>query len=117
MESPPSQRAHSLPEASRVARRLPVRRIRRRRPGLWGQNDASYAVMQDFGGHAGRNEFHVDGRMLLSNAGTQSIADPSTYKPSAARRSAATTLPRARTARPGPTSFATRRFRIARRRI
>ncbi len=108
--------------------------------GLWGQTDASYAVMHklrdgtywsgapvardvdghydlvvvgaglsglaaayfyrqarpdsrilileirpDFGGHAGRNEFRVGGRLLLSNAGTQSIADPSTYRPSAAR--------------------------------
>jgi spermidine dehydrogenase len=108
--------------------------------GLWGQNNASYAVMHklrdgtywpsapaprdtnerydlvvvgaglsglasayfyrqqkpdarilileirpDFGGHAGRNEFDVDGRLLLSNAGTQSIFDPSRYRPSAAR--------------------------------
>ena len=42
-------------------------------------------IRPDFGGHAGRNEFHVGGRLLLSNAGTQSIADPSNYRPSAAR--------------------------------
>src|SRR5579862_696893 len=29
-------------------------------------------IRSDFGGHAGRNEFHVGDRMLLSNAGTQS---------------------------------------------
>jgi spermidine dehydrogenase len=42
-------------------------------------------IRPDFGGHAGRNEFNVDGRLLLSNAGTQSIFDPSRYLPSAAR--------------------------------
>jgi spermidine dehydrogenase len=40
---------------------------------------------RDFGGHAGRNEFHVNGRLLLSNAGTQSMESPSDYRPSAAR--------------------------------
>lgn len=33
----------------------------------------------DFGGHAKRNEFRVDGRLLLSNGGTQSIESPSAY--------------------------------------
>ena len=33
----------------------------------------------DFGGHARRNEFHVAGRLLLSNGGTQSIESPSAY--------------------------------------
>ena len=33
----------------------------------------------DFGGHARRNEFQVDGRLLLSNGGTQSIESPSAY--------------------------------------
>jgi spermidine dehydrogenase len=33
----------------------------------------------DFGGHARRNEFQVDGRLLLSNGGTQSIESPSSY--------------------------------------
>jgi spermidine dehydrogenase len=33
----------------------------------------------DFGGHARRNEFHVGGRLLLSNGGTQSIESPSEY--------------------------------------
>ena len=33
----------------------------------------------DFGGHARRNEFHVAGRLLLSNGGTQSIESPSEY--------------------------------------
>jgi spermidine dehydrogenase len=35
----------------------------------------------DFGGHAKRNEFRVDGRLLLSNGGTQSIESPSRYSP------------------------------------
>ncbi|HVW71394.1 MAG TPA: FAD/NAD(P)-binding protein [Steroidobacteraceae bacterium] len=35
----------------------------------------------DFGGHAKRNEFHVDGRTLLSYGGTQAIDSPSTYRP------------------------------------
>jgi spermidine dehydrogenase len=33
----------------------------------------------DFGGHAKRNEFEVNGRLLLSNGGTQSIESPSKY--------------------------------------
>jgi spermidine dehydrogenase len=33
----------------------------------------------DFGGHAKRNEFRVEGRLLLSNGGTQSIESPSRY--------------------------------------
>lgn len=33
----------------------------------------------DFGGHAKRNEFRVDGRLLLSNGGTQSIESPALY--------------------------------------
>ena len=33
----------------------------------------------DFGGHARRNEFRVNGRLLLSNGGTQSIESPSEY--------------------------------------
>ncbi|HVN19539.1 MAG TPA: NAD(P)-binding protein [Dongiaceae bacterium] len=33
----------------------------------------------DFGGHARRNEFHVSGRLLLSNGGTQSIESPAEY--------------------------------------
>jgi spermidine dehydrogenase len=33
----------------------------------------------DFGGHAKRNEFHVDGRTLLGYGGSQSIDSPRTY--------------------------------------
>jgi spermidine dehydrogenase len=33
----------------------------------------------DFGGHAKRNEFHVDGRILLSNGGTWAIESPFPY--------------------------------------
>jgi len=39
-------------------------------------------VRRDFGGHAGRNEFRVGDRLLLSNAGTQSMESPSGYRPS-----------------------------------
>jgi spermidine dehydrogenase len=39
----------------------------------------------DFGGHARRNEFTVDGRTLISYAGTQSIDTPSAYSPEAKR--------------------------------
>jgi len=39
----------------------------------------------DFGGHARRNEFTVDGKTLLSYAGTQSIDTPSKYSPVAKR--------------------------------
>lgn len=38
----------------------------------------------DFGGHAKRNEFHLDGRMLLMNGGTMSIESPFDYSPEAA---------------------------------
>ncbi|HET9802797.1 MAG TPA: NAD(P)-binding protein [Candidatus Acidoferrum sp.] len=33
----------------------------------------------DFGGHARRDEFEVEGRMLLANGGTQSIESPGAY--------------------------------------
>jgi spermidine dehydrogenase len=33
----------------------------------------------DFGGHARRNEFEVNGRLLLTNGGTQSIESPGDY--------------------------------------
>lgn len=33
----------------------------------------------DFGGHARRNEFEVDGRLLLANGGTQSMDSPGAY--------------------------------------
>lgn len=39
----------------------------------------------DFGGHARRNEFTVDGRPLITYAGTQSIDTPSQYSPVARR--------------------------------
>ena len=35
----------------------------------------------DFGGHARRNEFQVDGRTLLSYGGTQAIDNPAHYRP------------------------------------
>jgi spermidine dehydrogenase len=35
----------------------------------------------DFGGHAKRNEFRVDGRLLLSNGGTFAIESPFAYSP------------------------------------
>ena len=38
----------------------------------------------DFGGHAKRNEFHIDGRMLLMNGGTMSIESPFDYSAEAA---------------------------------
>jgi spermidine dehydrogenase len=37
----------------------------------------------DFGGHAKRNEFRVDGRLLLSNGGTWAIESPFPYSPAA----------------------------------
>src|SRR5215831_18049130 len=37
----------------------------------------------DFGGHAKRNEFHINGRMLLANGGTVSIESPFAYSPEA----------------------------------
>ncbi len=35
----------------------------------------------DFGGHAKRNEFHHDGKVIIGYGGTQSIEAPSTYSP------------------------------------
>jgi len=37
----------------------------------------------DFGGHAKRNEFHVDGHLLLANGGTYAIESPFPYSPQA----------------------------------
>lgn len=37
----------------------------------------------DFGGHARRNEFHISGRLLLANGGTQSIESPGKYSSAA----------------------------------
>ena len=37
----------------------------------------------DFGGHAKRNEFHGNGRLLLGYGGTQSIESPASYSPQA----------------------------------
>ncbi|HEY7826433.1 MAG TPA: NAD(P)-binding protein, partial [Candidatus Acidoferrales bacterium] len=39
--------------------------------------------LDDFGGHAKRNEFEAGGRMLLSYGGTQSIEDPGEYSEAA----------------------------------
>jgi spermidine dehydrogenase len=44
--------------------------------------DARILVLEnhdDFGGHARRNEFHVNGKMILGYGGTQSIAGPRFY--------------------------------------
>lgn len=35
----------------------------------------------DFGGHAKRNEFHVDGKLLIMNGGTVGISSPTPYSP------------------------------------
>ena len=37
----------------------------------------------DFGGHAKRNEFHIDGKLHLMNGGTLSIQSPRPYSPAA----------------------------------
>src|SRR5215470_12866647 len=37
----------------------------------------------DFGGHARRDEFEVDGRLFLANGGTQSIESPGSYSKTA----------------------------------
>lgn len=45
-------------------------------------HDARVLVLDnhdDFGGHAKRNEFHVDGRMLLSLGGAQNLENPGSY--------------------------------------
>ncbi|WP_050759500.1 NAD(P)/FAD-dependent oxidoreductase [Luminiphilus syltensis] len=39
----------------------------------------------DFGGHARRNEFTVDGRLMLGYGGSQSIDTPGSYSPAAAQ--------------------------------
>jgi spermidine dehydrogenase len=49
-------------------------------------NDARILLLDnhsDFGGHATRNEFCVDGQLLLGNGGTQAIATPTPYSPQA----------------------------------
>ena len=49
-------------------------------------NDARILLLDnhdDFGGHATRNEFRVDGQLLLGNGGTQAIATPTPYSPQA----------------------------------
>ena len=38
----------------------------------------------DFGGHARRNEFHLDGKLQLLNGGTMLIDSPTPYSPHAA---------------------------------
>ena len=35
----------------------------------------------DFGGHAKRNEFHVNGKVLIMNGGTAGISSPTPYSP------------------------------------
>lgn len=35
----------------------------------------------DFGGHAKRNEFHVNGKLLIMNGGTAGISSPTPYSP------------------------------------
>lgn len=45
-------------------------------------SDAKILILEnhdDFGGHARRNEFHTDRRMLIGYGGTQSIAGPKLY--------------------------------------
>ncbi|MBO2455695.1 NAD(P)-binding protein [Actinomadura barringtoniae] len=37
----------------------------------------------DFGGHARRNEFHPDGKLLIGYGGSQSIEDPTVWSPNA----------------------------------
>jgi spermidine dehydrogenase len=39
----------------------------------------------DFGGHAKRNEFSVDGKQLIGYGGSQSIDSPATYSPASAQ--------------------------------
>lgn len=49
-------------------------------------HDARILVLDnhdDFGGHARRNEFEVDGDTLLSYGGTQAIDNPGAYRPAA----------------------------------
>lgn len=44
--------------------------------------DAKILVLDnhdDFGGHAKRNEFHVDGKLLIMNGGTAGISSPTPY--------------------------------------
>ena len=51
----------------------------------WGRT-AKVLVLDnhdDFGGHAKRNEFHSNGRMLLLNGGTLNIEAPKQYSPQA----------------------------------
>ncbi|MGB0620074.1 MAG: NAD(P)-binding protein [Myxococcota bacterium] len=46
--------------------------------------DAKILVLDnhdDFGGHAKRNEFHVDGKLLIASGGTATIQSPTPYSP------------------------------------
>jgi spermidine dehydrogenase len=55
---------------------------RERRPGA---RVLVLETLDDFGGHAKRNEFRVGSRMLLSNGGAQSLESPGDYRGAAAR--------------------------------
>ncbi|MFZ5616277.1 MAG: NAD(P)-binding protein [Pseudomonadota bacterium] len=59
---------------------LAAARLFRERAG----NDARILILDnhdDFGGHAKRNEFNVDGKTLIGYGGSQSIDGPSRYSP------------------------------------
>jgi spermidine dehydrogenase len=46
--------------------------------------DAKILILEnhdDFGGHAKRNEFHVDGKLLIMRGGTAGISSPNPYSP------------------------------------
>jgi spermidine dehydrogenase len=51
-------------------------------------NDARVLILDnhdDFGGHAKRNEFTVDGKLLIGYGGSQSIDSPASYSPASAK--------------------------------
>jgi len=55
---------------------------RQRRPGA---RVLVLETLDDYGGHAKRNEFRIGSRTLLSNGGTQSLESPGDYRGGAAR--------------------------------
>ncbi len=59
-----------------------ARFFRERRPGA---RVLILETLDDFGGHAKRNEFRCGRRTLLSNGGTQSLESPGDYRGAAAR--------------------------------